>query len=56
MVFFIQCKKIETNYSQLWQAGRIVTNSGSGFAVEVNGKKYIATNAHVVKNSIYNRR
>jgi S1-C subfamily serine protease len=53
MVFYIQCKKIEKDYSQLWLPGKIVTATGSGFSVLVKNEKYIVTNAHVVKDAIF---
>eukprot|EP01012_Entosiphon_sulcatum_P018993 TRINITY_DN23822_c0_g2_i1.p1 TRINITY_DN23822_c0_g2~~TRINITY_DN23822_c0_g2_i1.p1 ORF type:complete len:559 (-),score=82.78 TRINITY_DN23822_c0_g2_i1:19-1695(-) len=41
-----------TNFAQPWQKGGRGGAQGTGFAVEVEGKPYILTNAHVVHNAM----
>lgn len=46
--FKVIYKGIKPNYIKPWQTGTPVSGTGSGFGVEINGKRYILTNAHVV--------
>src|SRR6185437_6250503 len=49
----IKSKKVEPDYFNIWNPGKRADTSGSGFGVEIKGKKYIMTNAHVAEFSHY---
>lgn len=41
---------VEPNYLRPWDSGKPSVSIGSGFAIYIDGKNYIVTNAHVVKS------
>ncbi len=49
--FKVIYKGIKPNYIKPWQMGAPVSGTGSGFGVEINNKRYVLTNAHVVYSS-----
>lgn len=48
-VFRIKCKKIETNYKNLWEAKKITWTTGTAFAMQTNT---LITAYHVVEGAI----
>lgn len=49
--FKIISSSIKPNYLRPWDSGKPSVSIGSGFAVNISGKNYIVTNAHVVKSN-----
>ncbi|MCS7205025.1 MAG: serine protease [Leptospiraceae bacterium] len=51
-VVYVETYGYKYNYEFPWQRPSIQQNTGSGFIIEVQNRKYIFTNAHVVSNAI----
>ena len=48
-IFTVAC---EPSYLLPWQVSPQISSSGSGFAIELRGKKFVLTNAHVACSTI----
>lgn len=49
--FKILSSSIRPNYLRPWDSGKPSVSIGSGFAINMDGKNYIVTNAHVIKSN-----
>lgn len=50
-IFKIATESVTKSYISPWTFGKKSISVGTGFCVELNGKKFILTNAHVVDNA-----
>lgn len=51
-IFPIKCNYLQTNYTKPWMKSAFIGH-GTGFCITIAEKKYIMTNYHVVKDSIF---